>query len=66
MSITRLRPAIPSLAALAWLAGAAASPAPQSKGAPSSLDELAQQPLARIDGELRLMPPKVRELVAAP
>ncbi len=54
MTVTRSRPVVLSLAALAWFAVAGASQAPPSKGAPSSLDDLARQSLAKIDGELRV------------
>ncbi len=54
MSVTRTRLTVPALAVLCAISVTSASPQPAAKGAPSSLDALARQSLARIDGELRV------------
>jgi penicillin amidase len=54
MSFTRARLVVLPLAAVACLMAACSSPAPQAAGIPASLDELARQSLAKIDGELKL------------
>ena len=54
MPVTRTRLTVPALAVLCAMTLAGASPQPASKTAPSSLDALARQSLARIEGELRI------------
>ena len=54
MSVTRTRLTLLALSVLCALAVKSASPQPAAKAAPSSLDALARQSLARIEGELRV------------